>query len=97
VLILLILGFYIIVPYCAETIVLEIYIDHFVHFSCVIPGVRVIVLRFLIHDAHVLPVAGPDHQTANREVHTAQPPLFPASAFTPTGASDRLGSIEPSS
>jgi hypothetical protein len=57
----LILACYIIVPYCAETVVLEIYIDHFVHFSCVVPGVRVIVLCSLAHDPRVFPVAGPDH------------------------------------
>ena len=90
---LLILRCYIIVPYCAETMVLAIYIDHFVRFSCVVPGVRIVVLCSLAHLPHVFPVADPPTQTASRKVHSADPTLFPASAFTPTGVSDRVGSI----
>ena len=94
VLILLILRFHIIVPYCAETIVLEIYIDHFVRFfvcGARCPGNSSV---FPCSSSPRLPRGGTrqPRQTASREVHSAEPPLFPASAFTPTGVSDRVGS-----
>jgi len=90
VLILLLLGCYVIVPYCAETIVLEIYIDHFVRFF--VCGAHCednsSVFNLFIFPASSL-WRDPITQTANREVHSAEPPLFSASAFTPTGVSDR--------